>query len=178
MRSILILSILLAISLKQFSQTRSLVTEENLSILDARQLAREPWFYSLDEAMRQPDKVYKLSLQHQQLKELPPEIIRFQNLQLLNLSHNKLKDVPESIGSLSRLQVLWLSHNRLNTLPEDMKLLQQLETLYISNNRLTQIPAWVGGLGKLREMEVSSNFLTTYELDMLEKRLPRCAIHR
>lgn len=146
-------------------------------LLSAEELQRTPWFYSMTEAMREPEKVYKLSLTRQKLKRLPANIImRFPNLQVLNLSHNKIKEVPDQIVQLENLQILILHHNKLRNMPADMRDLDELRELYIGYNRFIQIPAWVGGLGKLRQLDVTSNQLTLYEIELVQKRLPRCKV--
>lgn len=145
-------------------------------LLSASQLERKKWFYSIDEAMRDPNNVYKLSLQDTDLKFFPMEVKRFPNLQVLNLSNNKIKTVPVEIAELGNLQVLILANNKLRALPDEMKELANLQSLYLGRNRFIQIPAWVGGLSKLRHMDLSYNNLTSYEVDLVRQRLPRCEV--
>lgn len=139
-------------------------------------LDRKPWFYSLDEAMRNPEAVYKLSLQNERLSSFPEIISNMKNLQILNLSKNKIENIPESISSLYRLEVLILNYNHIRSLPEGMKEMAHLKELYLSKNKLTQIPAWMGGLGKLRQLDVSYNPVTTYEIERLRELLPKCEV--
>lgn len=145
-------------------------------ILNAEQLEREKWFYSIDEAMREPNNVYKLSLEDAGLKFFPLEVRRFPNLQILNLSHNKIKTIPIEIADLTNLQTLILTNNKLRVLPDEMKELANLKSLYLGRNRFVAIPAWVGGLSKLRRMDLSFNRLTSYEIDLVRDRLPRCIV--
>lgn len=144
--------------------------------LDAYQLRSSKWYYSITEANREPEKVYKLSLSKQKYKELPPGLDRFSNLQVLNLSNNKLKTIPASIGRLQNLQILMLSKNKINHLPEEIKDMKSLTTIYLSQNRLVEVPAWVGGLSKLRHLDLTLNNLTNYEIELVRQRLPRCKI--
>lgn len=144
--------------------------------LDAFQLKNSKWYYSMNDAIREPEKVYRLSLSGQKYKNLPPGLDRFSNLQVLNLSNNKLKTIPADISRLQNLEVLILSKNKINYLPEEIKNMQSLTTIYLSNNRLVEVPAWIGGLSKLRKLDLALNNLTSYEIELIQHRLPRCKI--
>ena len=143
---------------------------------DSRQLQRSKWYYSIDEAMREPAKVYKLSLEGKKMKTLPAEISRFPNIQMLNLSNNKLKTLPPEIGKLQNLEVLILANNKINTLPDEISQMENLTKLYLAKNRLVEVPAWIGGLSKLRFIDLTSNNLTNYEIGLIQYRLPKCKI--
>ncbi|RMG75102.1 MAG: leucine-rich repeat domain-containing protein [Bacteroidetes bacterium] len=186
LRIILLSSLLFCFALSSQAQTDSTrtggmasnpeLTPQAGPVLGAEELARQPWFYSIDEAMRQPEQVYKLSLEDRKLKRFPREITRFPNLQVLNLSNNKLKDLPPYIAELPNLQILILHHNKLRSLPEEMKQLKHLEQLYLGWNKFMEVPAWVGGLSRLRRLDVAFNAMTLYEVDLLRARLPRCEV--
>lgn len=145
-------------------------------LLTAEQLEREKWFYSIEEAMRAPEAVYKLSLRDQDWKFFPMELTRFPNLQILNLSANKISLIPAEIHQMENLQVLILANNKIKSLPASMSELENLTQLYLAGNKLVFVPAWVGGLGKLRRLDLTYNRLTQYEIEQLENRLPRCEI--
>ncbi|MCS7072994.1 MAG: leucine-rich repeat domain-containing protein, partial [Bacteroidia bacterium] len=80
----------------------------------------EPIFYSLEDALRNPDKVTRLDLSNQGLSYFPEEICRLLNLQSLILSGNQIKEIPESIGNLKQLKQLKLNENLLQELPESI----------------------------------------------------------
>ena len=145
-------------------------------LLDAKQLERAKWYYSIDEAVREPEKVVKLSLSGDKLKQFPDDVLRFPNLQILNLSDNKLKTLPDEISDLENLQVLILTGNRLQALPEGMRLLNNLTHLYLSGNNLVIMPAWIGGLAKLRYVDLTYNNLIAPDLGRLQARLPKAEI--
>ena len=73
----------------------------------------DKWYTSLEEALENKDKVYKLDLSSNQLTSFPESIGNLSNLQELMLSNNQLTSLPESIGDLSNLQWLFLSDNNL-----------------------------------------------------------------
>ncbi len=145
-------------------------------LLNSEQLERQKWHYSLQEAMREPEKVYKLSLRAQDLTFFPLEVTRFPNLQVLNLSANKIKVIPPAISELKNLQVLILANNKIKYLPDAMGQMENLEQLYLAGNRLVMVPAWEGGLSKLRRLDLAFNRLTQYEIDLIQRRLPRCQV--
>ena len=145
-------------------------------LLSSEQLDRKKWFYSIEEANRDPEHVYKLSLRDQDLKFFPMEVMRYPNLQVLNLSSNKIKVIPADIEELANLQVLILADNKLKYLPQQMSELENLTQLYLGGNKLVMVPAWVGGLAKLRKLDLTFNRLTQYEIEQLQTRLPRCEI--
>ncbi|MCB0840362.1 MAG: leucine-rich repeat domain-containing protein [Bacteroidetes bacterium] len=157
-------------------ESQMLNTGPTSPLLNADQLKREKWFYSITDAMREPEKVFKLSLKDTKLKTFPAEIMRFTNLQVLNLADNKLKEIPEEISMLEHLEILILVGNKIRNLPDGVRDLDNLRELYIGSNRLSEIPAWVGGLSKLRTLDVSYNGLTPYEIELLKYRLPKCTV--
>jgi len=61
-------------------------------------------YTNLETALKTPNKVFWLSLEKQQLKVFPSEILKFPNLVVLNISHNKLSDIPEEIRQLKNLK--------------------------------------------------------------------------
>src|SRR5687768_4849869 len=86
-------------------------------LLDSLMLAQSAIFESMEEALKDPEKVYRLHLKKQKLTSFPMDILKLVNLQELDLSKNKLTEIPEEIGSLSKLQILNLSKNQLELLP-------------------------------------------------------------
>lgn len=145
-------------------------------LLSPRQLDRQAWIYSMDEALRNPMKVYKLSLKDQGLKEFPRDLSRFPNLQVLDLSHNKIRHVPPAVQDLPHLQNLNLYNNRIKSLPDELKHLENLHSLYLGKNKLVQVPTWVGGLSKLRALDLSYNHLTRYEIGLVAALMPNCKV--
>ncbi|GEM_PF-1298284 len=158
------------------SEVVSLPSVEELTLLDAQMLARAKWYYSMDEAMSERDKVYKLAIKNQKLAQFPMDILKFPNLQVLDLSGNRLKEIPEEINQIRGLQLLNLYNNRLRFLPLALKDMEALHTIYAGRNRLTEVPAWLGGLGKLRRLDLSYNYLTDYEIEKVQELLHRCEI--
>jgi len=154
----------------------ALMAPQSGPLLGARELESQRWYHSVEEALADPTKVYKLSLAGDKLKELPESLFRLVNLQVLNLSDNKLKTLPPQIANLQNLQVLVLTGNKINLLPEEMKELDHLRRLYLGQNRLMEMPVWVGGLSQLRYLDLSNNYVTLYDIERAKGRLRNCEV--
>ena len=152
------------------------LTAQTGGMLSAADLERMPIYYSLEQALRDTTPVYKLSLEGQKLKEIPPEVFTLTHLQYLNLSNNKIGSIPSDISKLDRLQFLNLSNNKIRYIPNEISALIELQILYLGRNRLTEVSVWIGGLGKLRRLDLSLNHLTPYEIQRVKYFLPRCTV--
>lgn len=145
-------------------------------LLNTDQLDGQRWFYNLDSALANPDKVYKLSLIDQQIKSLPPEIGSLRNLQVLNLSNTKLKEIPLEIKECKNLQIISLYGNKLKYIPTEMRELKQLEILYLGKNKLFEVPQWLGTMTKIRRLDISHNPLTPADVSNAKRMLPKADV--
>lgn len=146
------------------------------NLLNTAQLDNQRWYYDLDSALANPDKVYKLSLIDQKIKVLPAEFGTLRNLQILNLSNCKLKRVPAEIKNCKNLQMISLYGNKLKFLPPEMRELKQLEILYLGNNKLVEVPQWFGTMSRIRRLDISRNRLTPADVANVKRMLPRADI--
>ncbi|XP_060885045.1 mucin-4 isoform X1 [Labrus mixtus] len=89
-------------------------------------------------------------------------------LQLLSVERNQLEQLPEGLQSCESLQVLQLSFNRISTLrPQDFSNLQQLKELNLKHNLLTSLhPQTFVGLSQLQVLDLSFNMLTSLHPSM------------
>jgi Leucine-rich repeat (LRR) protein len=131
------------------------------TLLDAEELKQAKTFFNLEEARSQPDSVLKLSLRGKKLKEIPPEVFTFPNLQVLNLSKNNIKEIPSDISKLKALQELDLSNNKLTNLPAQIGELSNLSKLKLNRNEITSLPAEISALINLEVLEMWDNELDT-----------------
>jgi len=76
-------------------------------------------YTSLERALENPQKVYHLNLERQDLTGLPAALKQFSNLQELHLSLNNLEQLPPEIGQLSQLEILTIKYHKLRTLPAE-----------------------------------------------------------
>lgn len=151
-------------------------TEKNGVLLNTLQLESEPTYTDLDSALANPEKVYKLSLEGQTFKTLPPEFGTLVNLQILNLSHCKIKELPLEIKDCTHLQMISLYHNKLRYLPAEMHELKNLEILYLGNNKLFEMPRWFANLRQLRRLDISHNRMTPAEVSAAKRMLPKAEV--
>ncbi|MFL5730083.1 MAG: hypothetical protein ACJ75J_11410, partial [Cytophagaceae bacterium] len=123
-------------------------------VLDSASLSAQKYYTSIDEAFKEPLKVYKLSLENS--GGLPVNIDTLKNLQVLNLHGNDwddaLTELPERIGNLKYLQFIYVSNSNLYELPESIGNLKNLKG--ISCLTLKTLPATIGQAGNLRSIEI------------------------
>ncbi len=131
----------------------------------------------------------KLDLSDQELTELPSQLFRLTNLQVLNLGGNRLSSLPSQfiqLTNLTRLALhsndfsflpsllfqlrnlteIWLDGNQLTNLPTEIVQLKNLNLLFLNNNNLTSLPPEIVRLTNLRELLLRDNPLISppYEL--------------
>jgi len=103
-----------------------------------------------------------LRLSGNQLRSLPPEIARLNQLQALRLGDNKFTVLPPEIGQLTALQFLAISSNSLTTLPPEIAQLKALQTLIVNGNELEALPPEFGQLISLTSISLSDNRLREF----------------
>ncbi|MGL4597972.1 MAG: leucine-rich repeat domain-containing protein [Bacteroidia bacterium] len=131
-------------------------------LMDSLALDTVREFTSIEEAMKNPEQVIRLSLRKQRLKTIPKEVYLFPNLQYLDLSKNQIEEVSDSIGMLTNLQVLILSKNKIQGLPRELGDLYNLRILNINQNELMALPPQIGKLKKLEILDLWSNNLSMF----------------
>lgn len=121
-------------------------------------------YASLEDALKEPDRVRSLILAHSPRGILPAEIGKLVNLSALILHRNDLTSLPDDITRLSNLRALYLGGSpRLNFKDALAKLarLPRLEGLGLDDNRLQHVPEGIADLANLKRLGLSSNHLTT-----------------
>jgi Leucine-rich repeat (LRR) protein len=138
----------------------SLVAKAQL--LDSLSLDTLTGHTSLQEALKDPDKVIKLVLRKQHLKSFPKEILNFKNLQYLDISKNSIAEMPDSINKLVNLQYFACSKTGLQRLPKQIGWLPNLKYLNLNQNDLEKLPMQIGNLEKLEILDLWSNNFDEY----------------
>jgi len=141
------------------------VKKEPQNLLNQEALDKEPTYNSLEEALKNPLKVYKLSLQNMGLKELNPDITKLEKLQVLYLDGNpalNYAEVFKKIASLTNLHDISLANNQLKNLPEEIEQLANLNTIYLDENPQLDFEKAFDNLSKLsglKELSLIQNQL-------------------
>lgn len=126
-------------------------------ITDLSELDDLRQFTSLEEALMQPDSVYRLRMKAKG-GILPQETFTsFPNLLELDISRNRLKVLPPEISQLKGLKRLLADRNKMVTLPKEIGDLESLEELVLNRNELTELPMEIGNLKSLRRIDLWSN---------------------
>lgn len=126
-------------------------------LLDSMALENTEAYTSIEEAMKNPEKVIKLNLRKCKLKEFPKEILRFTNLQYLDISKNSIREIPDEIDTLVNLQFLTMSRNKIISLPPNIGKLKHLKYLNVNQNDLNRLPSQIGQLKELIQLDLWSN---------------------
>ncbi len=126
-------------------------------MLDSATLATKPVYTNLAEALKNPDKVYRLNLRHQKLKKIPDGVFTLTNLQELNLSKNKLKSIPKDIAKLKNLEILNMSSNKLDSLCPEIGQLVNIKRLILNQNVINFLPASISNLTKMYFLDMWGN---------------------
>lgn len=168
-------------------------------ILIESELKKQPVYTSIEEALKEPEKVYRFKLKTK-ADSLPEEIFQFTNLQELNVSKCRLSIINDRIKELKSLQFLDVSVNQLVRLPESICLLVNLKELIINRNHIEELPTNIGNMQSLtyidawdnplyslpasisdlqfvlREIDLRQIELRDEELEAMEKQLPNTRI--
>jgi len=147
------------------------VRAQTIPLLDSLSLDTAKMYTDLPSALKNPDRVIRLSLRKQKLKTMPVEILQFKNLQYLDLSKNSIKELPPEIGTLKNLQYFSISKNDLEGFEPEIGKLVNLRWLIMNQNEMSLLPPQIGNLTKLEYLDLWSNNLDHFpeELKNLKK---------
>lgn len=124
------------------------ISAQSHKALKQEELDQKPVYYLMDEALKNPEDVYKLDLGSQNLKEIPKEIEKLKYLQSLSLGVH--------YGSK-----LGYPENNLSLLPEELKELKYLEKIDLSDNPnldLRQTFLTLSSLPNLKTLILNADF--------------------
>ena len=133
-----------------------------VELLDSLALDATEEYSDLAEALKDPDKVIKLSLRKKKFKEFPRQLYKFKNLQYLDLSKNSIKELPDSLVSFKYLQYFIISKNGLERLPLNIGKMKSLKYLNANQNDISRLPYTFGDLENLEFADLWSNNLEEF----------------
>uniref|UniRef100_L7N3B7 Leucine-rich repeat-containing protein 7 n=1 Tax=Xenopus tropicalis TaxID=8364 RepID=L7N3B7_XENTR len=152
--------------------------------LDANQIEELPKQLFSCQALR------KLSIQDNDLSNLPTTIASLVNLKELDISKNGIQEFPENIKCCKCLTIVEASVNPISKLPdgftqllnltqlylndafleylppEGLELIQNLKELWIDNNSLQTLPGATGKLKQLIYLDMSKNRIESVDTDI------------
>lgn len=141
------------------------------NILFSQVIGQEKEFTSLQEALKNPEKVYKLNLSNQQINLTNAEWAKFINLEKLTLKNDHLLELPVGIVNLKKIKYLDISGNDFKTLPKEFSALVNLEELYLNNEKNIDLPATLSiltQLPKLKSLHLEEDNLTILPSEILK----------
>lgn len=136
------------------------------ALLDSMALVACHEYTDLNEALKNPDSVIRLSLRKKKFKSFPPQLYQFKNLQYLDLSKNSIDELPDSITLFTNLQQLICSKSGLKRLPPNIGKLKNLKYLNVNQNDIERLPYSFGELENLIVADLWSNNLEHFPESM------------
>ena len=109
--------------------------------------------------IKDKSKIEKLTINSVNLKEIPKDIYKLNNLKYLNLANNQIKEIAKDINKLKKLEVLVLDNNSLANI-DNLKL-KSLKALHLNGNDLSYIDNNINSLINLEILNLNSNQLTS-----------------
>ncbi|XP_043665775.1 leucine-rich repeat-containing protein 15-like [Vespula pensylvanica] len=101
-------------------------------------------------------------------------VIYISSLSILSVAHNQIQEIGPEILNTHALKKLYLNHNIIENIHENtFSKLELLEELYLNNNNLAKLPTgWDNNLRNLRYLNLSDNKFMFLESLSLSKSLP------
>ena len=111
-------------------------------------------YNSLEEALKNPELVYRLNLSNQNSSLPNANWLKFKNLQYLSLKNDHLKEIPHEITFLRNLKILDLSGNDFQALPKSFSNLRTLEELFLNDEEYFKIDSTMKTLSLLPNLKI------------------------
>lgn len=130
-------------------------------------------YTNLEEALKEPEKVYNLDLSKKKIQDFPMEVLKFTNLRSLKLYKNRIDSIPDEISQLKNLRELNVGLNDLTKFNKAICELTNLEKLVLNQNEIEEIPVEIKNLTKLVHLDMWDNnlFVIPAEINELKETL-------
>ncbi|MCZ7558195.1 MAG: leucine-rich repeat domain-containing protein [Bacteroidia bacterium] len=126
-------------------------------------------YESLDEALKEPSQVKKLSLKDIG-DSLSPEIGKLVNLESLLIEHSSVKYLPDSFVNLVRLNALYIRDCGFESIPKQLFGLKNLRSLSITMCNIESIPPELASLQNLWVFSLRANRLKEFPRGRVQTR--------
>ena len=115
------------------------------------------------------EKLRNLSLNGLGIEEIPTTIGELSNLILLSLNYNEIKNLPDQVCDLKELHSLSLSHNRIEHLPELIGKLEKLAWIDLNRNPVENLPDSITDLKNLEKLYLMNTGIKKEQTDKIEQ---------
>lgn len=115
---------------------------------------------SISQALKEPEKVYKLRLRNSKTTTLPPEIKKLVNLRVLDISGSWIKSIPPEIENCTHLKSIIANASRLSEIPNTIGNLKKLRNINFAYCKIKELPKEFGNLETLWSLSLGSNQLS------------------
>lgn len=103
------------------------------------------------------ESVERLSLQNNNISNLPQYFNRLSKLRYLDIHDNQFSAFPDILTTMSELEILDISFNNLRSLPNDLGHLKNLKVLSLKNNNFEILPTSILSIKNLKILEIENN---------------------
>jgi|GEM_PF-3945549 len=125
----------------------------------------------------QNDQIYCLDMSSANLKRIPEQLSKMNNLIQLTVGDNQLKDINTILVNNPMLLSLDARRNQIESLSADIKNLQYLQELNLRDNAITTLPAETSQLKHLQILNLTGNPIADSEKDRIREMLPHCRVY-
>lgn len=127
-------------------------------------------FTKINDALKNPEKVYRLNLSDQKVDWSNVDWSRFKNLEYINLKNDHLIEIPVGLTTLKSLKTIDLSGNDFQKLPESFSNLINLEEVFLNDEKNIDLPKTLKILAKLpnlKSLHLENDNLSSLPSEML-----------
>jgi Leucine-rich repeat (LRR) protein len=127
-------------------------------------------YTSISEALKEPEKVFRLNLSNQNINISNENWSKFINLEYLNLKGDHLKEIPDGITTIKSLKSIDLSGNDFIYLPQKFLNLTNLEELFLNDEKYLNLPKTLNllsNLPKLKSLHIENDNLAKLPSEIL-----------
>lgn len=111
------------------------------------------------------DNLEILDLSHNNLSELPNNIIHLKKLKVIFLGNNNFTEFPKILSKLPLLTMIGFKSNQIHTIPENA-FPPLLRWLILTNNNLKKLPKSIGNCKFLQKFPVAGNLIEELPREM------------
>ncbi|MBB1192789.1 leucine-rich repeat domain-containing protein [Flavobacterium sp. SOK18b] len=128
-------------------------------------------FNNLNDALNNPELIYRLNLSNQNIKLDTVDWSKFINLEYLSLKNDHLTEIPSGISNIKTLKSIDLSGNDFDVLPSDFSNLKLLEEVRLNDESKMDLPKTLDVLAKLpmlKSLYLENDQLKTLPTELLK----------